>query len=1692
MTSTPPSSPRAPVAPSAPARPNRRPRYPDGSTIKVGDNVSIREPGNTISTGVVKQINGIDEIVVTIDDDEFFFSPEELRLISINYTTGEQMKEGDIVRINQPGNEQHDKIGVVEKITMSVVFIHIEEQNKNKRWQADKLKFVSRKIVHKYNSNETIKLGDRVQINNLLEDYDGKTGMVTFIGSKITVQFSRTEWKLWKPEKLLYLYPFNPKTGDIWESTTTDERIIIREANIVQGNVVGVDYNKVSGDYDIAFSPFTMISEIFIRNFIYQRRGIHVGDVGTNTINGNAIKIVGLDLSVLESVKFIYTSDDGEFPEVYSLSLPSAMRYLKVRDGPRTKKQTEIQPEVGDVWMKYDLTRVLLISVGRIMKFYTLISNDVQTTSLDSLPRDKFLKLYTFYEFGPHEGMRWIGPGGKYTVTGVDYKLPITVFILRMTEMNPTAKTLSDFMSYFRKERGGPLDDARLFQWSVWEQKNNGKLYVVTSRGEEGEDLTYVGANSNTKFRIPIKQFLKEFKYSRPGPYVGQKYLRIGQEFTFIEIADLKPGYAEIYKGWIDRDTKLTLFWDDLFENYIPQPKAKPTQLWFKSIDNTPSHIIREIKTVGSPMELKAITTMSENLISVDYSDFQEEWTYYSELPTVGQVWQYKTTGPAPGIKIIVRHISTVRVPYEVFFSEVGMGGRRFEQLKDFLKDYRSIDSGQPVVTPKINETWKKAETGKFVKVSLVLPSIEQDGPIVHFNGIGQTNTVIWRQEEFLQAYVPVNAVIPKVGDLYQHIKTKKIEEVKQIYSRSTMFVVYVTNHSYEIQTWLRDFTPYTEETVDLAPGLFVNTMDLKTLMEKTKEMDLKDSDAIQQFASFVFKNVTSVTQEHVKMLEYLIDKKASIDGSESESYAPIELLASVKLNEHVATMILMLIKAGADAWRQGKQSTVYKLLYDNSDIASQLLLNIIENGISTDPFFQREMLITKKPKVMKSYFLENGSLRKPFSNTNEQIIEIGGRKVSRLVPLLNNFLKASTDKQKQMEPVLDAIIFDKKFKLLKVDVDDLLILALGARKQLGSKRVQRFLDLFKKVRIKQREFYLLELLIEERKPDAFEYVVENLTVDVNEIRKGRTLMHILAKSNLFGEDRQIIDYILTETDYDPNTVDSEGYTALGYLLEASKGQFLKNPDTNEYTPLGKLILRFLEMSDLDVNAVGLYGQWTYLQFMCFYPVFKDVLGELIKRKNLDVNLKDEDGKTAMHVATYKEAWYLLRNRRVNLNAIDNKGVSVLQRAVRDDELKKISWLLSQPGLDIVTAGQHIIDYVIKIEGNPLPFLELWGPSYLIKGTPIHFMVHHLLLFDEIKKLIDRRDFQINLVDKTGDNYLAVVVRSIGKDRLYDSSRKELIKLLLEKGSTKMVALRYATNQGRSDIIDMLLTVRERKIKDIEKKKRLELDKCSDYKKRVEKMDAEIEELNKLSDKEFEERIGKAQMSKCQNEMDLITLAPWEAMDYKNTLFLRITDLTGKQRTYCLVEKFYKGESYTLNGKKYEEPDSQTTISQYIKKMLYADWVYSRDIGKHKRGRPYSKEDVQNKSGKDGKPGKNRYVVFTPSDGTSYYVKYDKALKQIIKRETQRVSSDDYANGYYEINGTIFKLPKGWSLPLAIYITADKKLAIGNEYGTSAASESHGNVMVMTYKVDKIVNFNSYDDIDEERECIGKCPKLKI
>jgi len=1642
----------------------------------------ISAPGNTRERGVVLEVTE-PRITIRVDGESLSYEPESLRLESrgdgIRYEYGQLVKPGDRVRVN-------DKPGVVVEIGDDIIGVHMEEENTKKKWQVSELKLVERESVRLYPDTQTIEKGDKVQINNLLGDMDGAQGMVTFIGSKITVRTSETQWSLWEPEKLLLLERFNPKKGDIW--VRVSDVFSVPAIIVIAGYTDRLmDYYGISPEYTIDRDrERTNTAPFVIDNFVFKQRGIRVGDVRNNTVTGRKVKITKVDLSVAGSVKFYYIRD-GENTRGWSLAYGTAMRQLPLEgdDHPLTNFFPK-EPKLGDIW-KEGSKKVLLIGVGSIIKYYTLTdTNGIYSSSPDTLTRDDFSSRYSFHQKGPHVGDMWIG-GEKVTVTEVDYSLPITVFIQPFTTVRSFGLPFQQIMNEFKIETDGPSDDARLDQWTIWEQKNNSKKYVVTNVNRP--ELTYVGTRSNVAFTMPIKLFLKGFTYLQDGPMVGQKWLKIGKEFAFVQISQLKPEHLIVNEQG-DLDLRLAVKWEKLLDDYIPQPELKRTQLWARRVADTPSWDIRQVDALtGSEVKLKALTTIAQSFITPQLDNFKREWIYYSELPTTGQVWKYKTLR-GNGIEVIVRHISTIGIPNVVYFSEVGQGGRNFKDLKDFLGLYSSIDSGFPVVLPKRNELWKHGESEERVKVTMFINATEATGPVVHFQGVGMSNTLSYRLEEFLQGYVPVDAIIPKGGEAYQNIKTEEIVSVQMVYSRAHIVTVFTTAHKqYEIQTWLRDFIPY--ETGEAKAEALFPTQDLKTLMEKTKDLDLKGTNTISLFSLWLM-DLKETTEEHVKMLGYLIEMGAAVHWT-GEDIAPLEALYRIKLNEHVATMMIMMVKAGADAWagdnhgRDEKTSLVYALLKKKSPLAAKVLVDIINIGINTDDFYQRWIIRTNLPGVMTAYFLKDGKLKEPFSDPNQQIQYVPGGKDSRLQGLIFHYYKASELERQQRDPVLDAFIYHPKLKLKKAGFTGWFSTAIEYRKELGEKRMDHLWGLFKKSRVADKKFYLLKDLMQTDRVEEFIYVMDFLKVDVNITSKKRTLVHTIATMELDGEEKllEIFVYLVTNSKYDPNMLDKEGYTAVGRLLH-------DNPMTDMEVILGCVRLILL-LPQLTPNKLGV-GGLTYLQVLCKDPMYAEILKKYLKREDVDVNAKSVAGQTAMHIARYPEAWELLYSTgRVDLNAIDDKGRSILQLASDDEE--KIKWLLSKEGEGLDTKG--IIDYVVKNERNPMPFLEHWGPSYKINDTPILFKVHHLLHFNEILKIIDMDDFQPNLTDGLGNNYLSVIVLSHGRDNLLAPDRQmAIIKLLLLKGvDDKKKAIEAAKSRGLQRIVNLLISAREKKVEDLQKKKRLELDKCSDYQKRVKKMDAEIEALNKLTDKEFEEKIGKAQMSKCQNDMDLITLEPWEALDYKNTLFLRVTDLQGKQRTYCLVKKFYKGESYTLNGKKYEEPDEQTTISQYIKKIRYADWVYAYDVGSHKKGRAYSKEDVETKSGEDGEPGRNRYVVFTPSDGTTYYVKHDKTLKKLIKMKDQRIADDNYRTGFRNINGTSFELPKDWSLPLAIYITAVKKLAIGNEAGSRGSSESHGNVMVMTYKVDRIVNFNSYDSIDEERECLGKCskqPKLRF
>ena len=82
--------------------------------------------------------------------------------------------------------------------------------------------------------------------------------------------------------------------------------------------------------------------------------------------------------------------------------------------------------------------------------------------------------------------------------------------------------------------------------------------------------------------------------------------------------------------------------------------------------------------------------------------------------------------------------------------------------------------------------------------------------------------------------------------------------------------------------------------------------------------------------------DLKETTEEHVKMLGYLIEMGAAVHWT-GEDIAPLEALYRIPLNKHVATMMMMMVKAGADAWANEKSSLVYALLKKSSPLAGKV-----------------------------------------------------------------------------------------------------------------------------------------------------------------------------------------------------------------------------------------------------------------------------------------------------------------------------------------------------------------------------------------------------------------------------------------------------------------------------------------------------------------------------------------------------------------------------------------------------------------------------------------------------------------------------------------------------------------------------------------------------------------------------------
>ena len=529
-------------------------------------------------------------------------------------------------------------------------------------------------------------------------------------------------------------------------------------------------------------------------------------------------------------------------------------------------------------------------------------------------------------------------------------------------------------------------------------------------------------------------------------------------------------------------------------------------------------------------------------------------------------------------------------------------------------------------------------------------------------------------------------------------------------------------------------------------------------------------------------------------------------------------------------------------------------------------------------------------------------------------------------------------------------------------------------------------------------------------------------------------------------------------------------------------------------------------------------------------------VAKLLIEKGADVKLKNEKGSTPLHLAAFTygfvEVAKMLLEKGANLEAKDNLGLTPLFNAVRYFELDMINFLID--------AGANV-----NARDND-------------GSTPLHFATKKKFYPKKSVKMLLEKGADVTIKDKNGKLFWEYAEE--------EDFRKEM-KALYE---------RYRFSD------------REKKLSEL---------------RRLGGGAKEIEELSKMSDKEFEEVVGKKAMDQCTNDMDHLFLGTWEASDFRNTVFLRVTDKFGKQRTYCMVERFYEGEEY--RGKR--TPDIDANISSAFKDLFFSDWVYRYDAGserelremrkvmeeeeeadkdkneileeklfslmdeknklekeveanysyfysstkylelveemkkkkeefekardeqfesfipvmdrrrlkrlrkksnrtaedeakllklgkrfnglsdkEHKAGDAYSSADAYGRSGKAGRPGQKRYVIMKLTNGVDFYVEWDDLLKQVVKRERRYVDDENYYSGRREADVTSFELPDNWSLPIAIYITQEEEpVAIGNEKGSRGSSETHGNKTVSVYKVRRIVNFETYDSIDQERECLG-------
>ncbi|WCR57689.1 ankyrin repeat domain-containing protein [Wolbachia endosymbiont of Ctenocephalides felis wCfeJ] len=254
-----------------------------------------------------------------------------------------------------------------------------------------------------------------------------------------------------------------------------------------------------------------------------------------------------------------------------------------------------------------------------------------------------------------------------------------------------------------------------------------------------------------------------------------------------------------------------------------------------------------------------------------------------------------------------------------------------------------------------------------------------------------------------------------------------------------------------------------------------------------------------------------------------------------------------------------------------------------------------------------------------------------------------------------------------------------------------------------------------------------------------------------------------------------------------------------------------------------------------------------------------DIIKCLVEQKNVDVNQVDNDGLTVLHVAAENGRLgivkHLVEQKNVDVNQVDNDGLTALHWAASNGYLDTVEYLVEQKNVDVNQidnygdtalhwAAQygHLGTVKYLIEQKNVDVNQVDNDSY----TALHWAALNGYL-DTVKYLVEQRNVDINQVDNDGETALHVAA---------SNGHLDIVKYLVEQRDVNIdqannngkTALHFAAQFDELDVAEFLIA-HEIKLKGSEVRKP---DYLTEHREISEYWDKCLDEVKKMK----EEKVG--------------------------------------------------------------------------------------------------------------------------------------------------------------------------------------------------------------------------------------------